>query len=89
MDYGAALKKLTPNPGRRSAHYNRQSKFQGSFRQIRGSLVRALISRGLATAEELRARLDVPADKADFYRALEVLEKESIVAEEGGKYRIR
>jgi len=88
MDYGAALKKLTPNPSRRSAHYNRQSKFQGSFRQIRGSLVRALVSRGPATAEELRSCLDVPADEKDFYKALEILGKESMVAEEDGKYRI-
>ncbi|MDR2618700.1 MAG: A/G-specific adenine glycosylase, partial [Treponema sp.] len=36
MDYGAELKKLTPNPGRRSAHYSRQSGFKGSFRQLRG-----------------------------------------------------
>lgn len=88
MDYGAALKKLTLNPSRRSAHYSRQSKFSGSFRQIRGSLIRALVSRGAATAEELRAALDVPAGEEDFYRALDALSKDSMVAEEGGRYRI-
>ena len=89
MDYGAALKKLTPNPSRRSAHYSRQSKFSGSFRQIRGSLLRSLVSRGPATAEELRSGLDVPTAEQDFYRALEALGKESMVAEEGGTYRIK
>ena len=88
MDYGAALKKSSPNPNRRSASYSRQNAFEGSFRQIRGSLVRALLSGGPATAEELRARLDVPANEKDFYRALKALDKESMVAEEGGKYRI-
>ena len=88
MDYGAALKKQRPNPNRRSAHYSRQSAFEGSFRQIRGSLVRALVSGGPATAEELRGRLDFPVGEEDFYRALEALGKESMVAEEGGKYRI-
>ena len=89
MDYGAALKKQNPNPNRRSAHYSRQSTFRGSFRQIRGSLVRALVSRGPATAEELFTRLDVPAAENDFYRALEALRRELIVAEEAGKYRIK
>ena len=89
MDYGSALKKLTANPNRRSAHYRRQSSFQGSFRQIRGSLIRVLVSQGSATAEELRARLDVPTEEKEFYRALETLKKESMVAEEGGKYQIQ
>ena len=88
MDYGAALKKISSNPGRRSAHYTRQSVFKGSLRQIRGSLVRALVSGGEATSEELYARLDVPADEKDFYRALEALSKESMVAEKDGKYKI-
>lgn len=88
MDYGASLKKLKSNPNRRSAHYTRQSAFEGSFRQIRGSLVRALVSGGPATAEELQARMDIPADKKDFYKALETLSRESIVAEDNGKYRI-
>ena len=89
MDYGAALKKLAANPNRRSAHYSRQSSFKGSFRQIRGSLIRALVSGGPAAAEELRKRLDVPADEKDFYRALEALGKEAMVAEEAGTYRIK
>jgi A/G-specific adenine glycosylase len=88
MDYGAALKKLSSNPGRRSAHYARQSSFPGSFRQLRGSLLRALIS-GPARMEELRKRSEIKGEEQDFYRALKALEKESMVAEEGGIYRIR
>jgi A/G-specific adenine glycosylase len=96
MDYGAALKKISPNPGRRSARYNRQSAFSGSFRQIRGSLIRVLISGESPAAEELLRRvkfdlgaeLNVQVKEDDFYRALETLCKESLVAEEGGKYRI-
>ena len=90
MDYGAALKKLGANPNRRSAHYSRQSAFSGSFRQIRGSVIRALlVSGGPASAEELRKRLGVQVGEEDFYRALEVLGKELLVAEEGGKYQIK
>ena len=88
MDYGAALKKLTINPNRRSAHYSRQSTFRGSLRQIRGSLVRSLVSGGKASAEELFARLDVPAGKEDFYKALETLVHDSLVAEKKGVYHL-
>lgn len=86
MDYGVALKKLTANPGRRSAHYTLQSPFEGSFRQIRGGLVRTLVSQGPASAGELLERTGFEPE--DLYRALKILEKEAMVAESGGLYRI-
>jgi A/G-specific adenine glycosylase len=89
MDYGARLKKLTPNPGRRSAHYTPQGAFKGSFRQIRGGIIRILVSSGPAGAAEIKKRLDTETGEEDFYRALGALEKESLVAEEGGMYRIQ
>ena len=89
MDYGAEIKKTTTNPNRRSSLYIRQSAFAGSLRQIRGSIVRALVSRGSLAAEELRALLDVSVKEEDFYKALNALDKESMVAEEEGKYRIK
>lgn len=42
MDYGVMLKKSMPNPSRRSAHHTKQSKFEGSDRQIRGMVLRLL-----------------------------------------------
>jgi A/G-specific adenine glycosylase len=87
MDYGAALKKLVPNPSRRSAHYARQSPFAGSFRQARGKVIRALVSAGPGSAEEIKNKSGLEED--ELYRVLEVLEKESMVAEEGGVYRIK
>jgi A/G-specific adenine glycosylase len=87
MDYGAVLKKLTPNPSRKSAHYAKQSRFEGSFRQLRGALVKSLVSQGPATAEELVRRTEAEPEK--LYKALEALEKDSMVAEKGGLYRIR
>jgi A/G-specific adenine glycosylase len=44
MDYGAALKRLGPNPNRRSAHYQRQSPFNGSDRQIRGLILKTILA---------------------------------------------
>lgn len=43
MDYGAELKKKIKNPSRQSAHYSKQSKFEGSIRQARGALLRQLV----------------------------------------------
>lgn len=42
MDYGVMLKKSLVNPGRKSAHYTKQSKFEGSDRQIRGMILKIL-----------------------------------------------
>lgn len=44
MDYGAMLKKLKGNPNRRSAHHHVQGPFEGSDRQIRGLILRALVT---------------------------------------------
>jgi len=51
MDYGVMLKKTLPNPGRKSAHYTRQGRFEGSDRQIRGAILRALAA-GKARSEQ-------------------------------------
>ncbi len=42
MDYGVMLKQTMPNPSRKSRHHTKQSKFEGSDRQIRGAVVRLL-----------------------------------------------
>ena len=43
MDYGSWLTGRTPNPNRRSRHYVRQSRFEGSDRQLRGKVLRAML----------------------------------------------
>ncbi len=44
FDYGAHLKKQVKN-NKQSKHYSTQSRFEGSVRQKRGAIVRALISK--------------------------------------------
>ena len=41
MDYGSHLKRLHPNPSRRSKHHTKQAKFEGSLRQVRGAILKA------------------------------------------------
>jgi A/G-specific adenine glycosylase len=87
MDYGAFLKSTTANPSRRSAHYTRQSPFNGSFRQARGKVIKALVSIGQCSAEELKLASGLEDEK--LYEVLEKLKKESFVAEDVGVYRIK
>jgi A/G-specific adenine glycosylase len=47
MDYGTMLKGRLPNPSRRSAHHTRQGTFEGSDRQARGLIIKALTRRNL------------------------------------------
>ena len=77
MDYGAALARSganpnrpnpnrpnpnRPNPNRRSAHYTRQSRFDGSNRQQRGLILRVLTERGALAIEELNALIGATGD---------------------------
>jgi A/G-specific adenine glycosylase len=87
MDYGAALKKLTPNPNRRSAHYTRQTPFEGSFRQLRGLVIKTLAVTGQLETKELMERTGIDSED-DLYQVLDALEKEQLVAEIEGTYRI-
>jgi len=86
MDYGAALKKQTENPGRRSAHYVKQSPFEGSLRQARGKILKTLVSTGPSNLEEIGMLTKIDTD--ELYRVLIILKKESMVSESEGIYRI-
>uniref|UniRef100_A0A7C3IIY6 Adenine DNA glycosylase n=1 Tax=Gracilinema caldarium TaxID=215591 RepID=A0A7C3IIY6_9SPIR len=87
MDYGAQLKKITPNPSRRSAHYSRQSPFKGSLREARGFIVRALAEKGPTSLESLAASTTISYER--LKTALESLQKEQMVAEQSGLYHIQ
>jgi A/G-specific adenine glycosylase len=57
LDHGAHLKQALPNPSRRSAHHTWQSAFEGSRRQKRAWLLRAVIADAGLPAEEYASRL--------------------------------
>ena len=65
MDYGVHLKATQPNPSRRSKHHTKQSKFEGSRRQMRGAILRQLAKQHMtlkqlhdATAEYQNQSID-------------------------------
>lgn len=88
MDYGARLKKSTANPNRRSLHYSRQSKFQGSLRQARGAIVRSLTQ----TQGNALCLKDIEGESGiELYRlesAAESLVAEGMVCRQGDLYCI-
>lgn len=87
MDYGAALKKLAPNPSRRSAHHAVQSRFEGSLRQARGAIVRILSAEGPHEAESIHERCGMERERVA--NALAALVAEGTVEYAGSLVRVR
>ena len=87
MDYGTVLKKRTANPNRRSASYSRQSRFEGSDRQIRGRILALVLDEGTVTEKEVILRLCEEPGRVK--RILGDLAREGFVAESEGAYTCR
>lgn len=81
LDYGAHLKRTVPNPSRRSAHHGRQSPFEGSRRQRRARLLRAVMAFPGAGAHELSSELGLAPDEAEDL--LQELGREGFLARDG------
>lgn len=85
MDYGSSLKKSIGNESRRSRHYTKQSKFEGSDRQIRGEILRRLATQdNLAITEALALSSDALRVKGIIYQ----LVKEGLIIHLGEELRI-
>ncbi|KAB0672524.1 A/G-specific adenine glycosylase [Oryzomonas sagensis] len=87
MDYGALLKQSYPNPGRRSAHHTRQSRFEGSNRQLRSRMLRAVMAHPGITAEGLAELLGAEAEAVQSN--LETMKREGFLCKQGKGMGIR
>lgn len=83
MSYGVHLKKTVGNANVRSRHYVRQSRFEGSARQVRGCIVRVLSAhdRPLSLAALTKA-----CTYGGVETQLEALAREGLVRKEGRGY---
>lgn len=81
MDYGAHIKKLHGNPARKSAMYAKQSKFEGSLRQVRGAILREL-------HKEKSNLAKLPFEKERIDRALASLERDGLIKKKRKEWRI-
>jgi A/G-specific adenine glycosylase len=86
MDYGVMLKKNHLNPSRKSAHHQKQEKFEGSNRQVRGMLIKVITENPHITEPALMRRLNVPAQK--IKDNLLQLQREGFIKRNGKKLSI-
>lgn len=77
MDYGAMLKKTVGNLSTKSIHYHRQSRFEGSDRQIRGKILAALLLEPRIATSKLSTVIGDDPDRT--LRILESLVREKMV----------
>jgi A/G-specific adenine glycosylase len=82
MDYGVMLKKSHPDLNKRSAHYRKQAPFKGSNREIRGNLLKILISGNIFTISEIEKQLKYIGRKKLIF-ILSQLEKEEFIEIKG------
>lgn len=89
MDYGAmlgAVQKGKKNPNRRSRHYTRQSRFEGSDRQIRAGIVKLFLAKNALTQGQIFKTFVEPQERIE--KILGALEKEGLVSKSGAYYQI-
>jgi len=87
MDYGVYLKSTFKNPSRQSRHHRSQSKFQGSNRQVRAAIIRALTSQNLGMSIDVLRQIvfeDVGSNQGEkfeerFMKNIEALMSENFL----------
>lgn len=82
MDYGAYLKQYVRNNSQ-SRHYTKQSTFDGSLRQVRGKVLRALSDSDL-TFDQLYEQVHDPR----LETVITALMKEALISERAGKFTL-
>ncbi len=89
MDYGSHIKKLCNNPARKSAHYAKQSKFEGSLRQVRGAILRTLTEGGkTGKSIYILIRANKHIDGSKIKGALASLVRDGLIDKRKGKWTI-
>lgn len=84
MDYGTFLKQSAGNASRQSKHFVRQSRFEGSRRQIRGKVLKLL-----ATQQATKAQLVAQIADERLMGVLEDLQNEGFIVQNGTAFTLR
>ncbi len=82
MDYGSFLKKEGKGMNTRSKHYTKQSKFEGSDRQIRAAVVRYLTENGKTEFSKLLKKLSLDEERTEI-QIQKLIEEEMIFLKRG------
>lgn len=86
MDYGVMLKKTVGNLSRKSRGYRKQSRFEGSDRQLRGRILDLLLQHRRMDASTAAALLE--HSEGRIAPLLEGLTGEGLLVEENGNFRL-
>jgi len=86
MDYGTMLKKEQGNPNRRSAHYARQSPFENSNRQVRGRILKILVSESQLSVSQIAKKIGTDPERIE--KNLVQLVEEGFIRKKGKQFRI-
>lgn len=87
MDYGAMLaERLQENPNVKSARYRRQPPFEGSFRQLRGRILKLVLRERALSEPKIMRILGAPPKK--IKRALRELLREGFIRKTGATIQI-
>ncbi len=87
MDFGTVLKSMFKNPARKSRHYTKQSRFEGSNRQVRSRILKYILERGKAGIRDIAD--NVPAPGKQLRKNLIEMVKEGFIMERSGQYIIK
>ncbi len=86
MDYGSSLKSQGIRTNMQSRHYVKQSRFRGSDREIRGTLLRVLLRESALSKAALVRKL--PFAKARTHAQLDALAREGLIVVAGRNVRV-
>ncbi|MEN9327513.1 MAG: hypothetical protein RI947_321 [Candidatus Parcubacteria bacterium] len=86
MDYGTMMMKSLDNPNKRSKHYSLQSRFEGSDRQIRGRVLKVLVSQQNATKDQFLRLLQDEEERVS--QILDKMEQEGMIVWDKIRYRL-
>lgn len=85
MDYGSFLKRSGVKLNSKSKHYTKQSKFEGSARQLRGAILRELLKRPQTL---LQITKNLSRKRGEVEQELARLKSEGIVTRAQNQYRV-
>ncbi len=86
MDYGVYIKKHCYNANKKSKHYTRQSSFEGSDRQIRGAVLKILVTKPNTSYREMCQMADI--DPVRLHAILDQLCVESLIRKIKGRFSL-
>lgn len=81
MDYGVHLKQILPRINSASKHYTKQSKFEGSKRQIRGAIIKILTQLKHVAYDDLIELIafELPENQHDAHKIIQALIDEKTI----------